>query len=83
MSQNTHGKLFATISFGYSTKLILPLEDATQMLSLFKNASLLTGYGESQAIEPFGVGGSDSTVSMELINEISINKLKIKQTIGG
>ena len=80
MSQNTHGKLFATISFGYSTKLILPLEDATQMLSLFKNASLLTGYGDSQAIEPFGSG---DTVSLELMNEVFINKLKMKKTIGG
>jgi len=83
MSQNMHGKLFAVVSFGYSTKLIMPLEDATQMLALFKNTSLLTGYGDSQAIEPFGIGGSDSTVSLELINELAINKIKVKNTIGG
>ena len=50
------------------------------MLSLFKNASLLTGYGDSQAIEPFGSG---DTVSLELMNEVFINKLKMKKTIGG
>jgi len=80
MSQNTHGKLFAAVSFGYSTKLLMPLDDATQMLSLLKNASMLTGYGDSQAIEPLGSG---DTVSLELINEVFINKLKMKKTIGG
>ena len=79
MSQNTHGKLFATISFGYSTKLLLPLDDATKVITLFKDAAMLTGYGDTLAIETFSF---ENTITMEIVNELAINKLKIKKTIG-
>ena len=75
MSQNTHGKLLATVSLGYGTKFLLPVDDAVTIMKSLKTAEIMTGYGDTLAI--------DSKISMELVSEVNVNKIRIKQTITG
>ena len=80
MSQNTHGKLLATVSLGYGTKFLLPLEDAVTIMKSLKSAEIMSGYGDTLAIEGFDF---DSKISMELVSELNVNKLRLKKTITG
>jgi|TARA_B110000908_G_scaffold8030_1_gene9992 hypothetical protein len=80
MSQNTHGKLLATVSLGYGTKFLLPVDDAVTIMKSLKTAEIMTGYGDTLAIEGFDF---DSKISMELVSEVNVNKIRIKQTITG
>jgi hypothetical protein len=45
-----------------------------------KTAEIMTGYGDTLAIEGFDF---DSKISMELVSEVNVNKIRIKQTISG
>ena len=80
MSQNTHGKLLATVSLGYGTKFLLPVDDAVRIMESLKDAEIMTGYGDTLSIEGFDF---DSKITMELVSEVNVNKIRIKQTISG
>tara|TARA_R110000851_G_scaffold112749_2_gene236956 strand:+ start:1207 stop:1449 length:243 start_codon:yes stop_codon:yes gene_type:complete len=79
MSQNTHGKLLATISLGYGSKFLLPVDDALKVIESLKNAEIMTGYGDTLAIEGFDF---NSNITLELVSQVNVNKIRIKKAIG-
>tara|TARA_B110000908_G_C10227601_1_gene438835 strand:+ start:1247 stop:1468 length:222 start_codon:yes stop_codon:yes gene_type:complete len=72
----------ATLSFGYGNKILLPIDDAMKVIEALKSASILKGHGNETTIEPFDLHGQ-TPVELNLVNEIAINKMTIKKSIGG